>query len=240
MIVECPRCNARYRVDDNVAADEPTFKCSRCSHFFGHEAVAVVRAAKQAKDTPDEELPEPVVEAATPERSAPESAPTQATKPIAPPEPPPRRTPTRAARPEPDSLSLPFSSPRSREETSGDDLDLPADEQEFTLDAEEDPADSYALGATEPAADARPRFIRDEEEYRDAPARDRLRRPYLIFLGVLLLVFGNLALYLRNHPETAERFLASIPFAGRILVENRLLQSRVYLRDIEGVYQQIK
>jgi predicted Zn finger-like uncharacterized protein len=240
VIVECPRCNARYRVDDDVASDEPTFKCSRCSHFFGQEAVAVVRAAKQAKDTEADELAPPIVDDdadAAAETTLPEpTSPAFTPEPPIEPAPPPRRTPARN-RADPESLALPFSA-RPRDESPADELE--ADDREFTLDVEDEPSDEYALGATDPASDARPRFIRDSEEYAPTRSRDRVGRPYLIFLGVLLLVFGNLALYLRNHPDTAERFLASVPFAGRILVENRLLQSRVYLRDIEGVYQQIK
>ena len=243
MIVECPRCNARYRVDDDVASDEPTFKCSRCSHFFGQEAVAVVRAAKQAKGV---EADEPPVVGDDSEPAAVETPPPDPTSPAFAPEPPvepalpPRRTPARSNRADPESLSLPFST-RSRDESPADEIEATADDDpEFALDVEDEPSDDYALGAADPASDARPRFLRDSEEYAPQRSRDRVGRPYLIFIGVLLLVFGNLALYLRNHPDTAERFLASVPFAGRLLVENRLLQSRVYLRDIEGVYQQIK
>ena len=244
MIVECPRCNARYRVDDDVASDEPTFKCSRCSHFFGQEAVAVVRAAKQAKETEAEELGAPIVgddaEPPAAETTLPDPAsPAFAPEPPVEPAPPPRRTPARSNRADPESLSLPFST-RPRDELPADELEEADDDREFDLDVEDEPSDDYSLGATDPASDARPRFIRDSEEYAPQRSRDRVGRPYLIFIGVLLLVFGNLALYLRNHPDTSERFLASVPFAGRILVENRLLQSRVYLRDIEGVYQQIK
>jgi hypothetical protein len=57
---------------------------------------------------------------------------------------------------------------------------------------------------------------------------------------VLVLFYGNLALYLRNHVPTTERTLAGIPLFGRVLVEDRLLQSRVYLRDLEGVFHRVK
>src|SRR6516165_1642649 len=38
LIVECPRCRARYRVESEVLDQDQTFKCSRCSHIFAHEA----------------------------------------------------------------------------------------------------------------------------------------------------------------------------------------------------------
>lgn len=95
------------------------------------------------------------------------------------------------------------------------------------------------------AEDARqrhePRFVREATAYRfeAEPARSP-RRAYFLFLGVLLVVYGVFALDLHNHPDRAAKLIASIPIVGEVLAEDRLLQTRVQLEDVEGVFQQIK
>jgi predicted Zn finger-like uncharacterized protein len=219
VIVECPRCSARYRVEEEVLKDEPTFKCSRCSHIFSYEG---------GRSEPE---PEPEPE-------------------------PPRRP---AAGTSSESLSFAFADPSSPEPTRGvhtPPLPPPPppdfsrrgrgeeeEEEEFVFDddaAEEEPLTSEAE-AEEEDDDDEPRFVRGEDELRvEEEAQPRPLRPWIVFLGLLALLYANVALYMRNHPDEAIAALTRIPFAGRILTEDRLLQTRVLLEDVRGTYQRIK
>lgn len=251
MIVECPRCNARYRVDEEVVADEPTFKCSRCDHLFSHEAGAADLVTEPEPSDPEPVTPAPAaVDVEGGDEEEPAEAPDGAS---------PRgrrlgaRRPTRA---DSSSLSLPFatsqSEPGGPSTIDDDEVDLPprrgpstsGRERHFDFDHDEEHAiddDGDDDAAASDRSIGEPRFVRSfAASQAPVSSVDRLRRPVLIFLAVLLLFYGNLALYFRNHAAKAERSFASVPLFGRLLVENRLLQSRVYLRDLEGVFQRIK
>jgi predicted Zn finger-like uncharacterized protein len=228
VIVECPRCSARYRVEEEVLQDDPTFKCSRCSHIFPYEA--------EDRDR-EPELPDGSSLAQAPSEPASHGS-----------------AEVRSARP---SESLSFSFTTSGDATSmgssptravgshlgrghaldidrvGGTQDFGFGEEEFEeiADAAEDDVD----------APAEPRFVRGEDELRiEEVETHRPERPYLVFLLLVILLYGNLALYLRNHPAEAESLLTQVPLVGGALTEDRLLQTRIYLQDVEGVYQQIK
>lgn len=220
MIVECPRCRARYRVEEEILRDDPTFKCSRCSHVFPYES-----------ETPPAEVPPPF----------PEETPS------------PRSTAAKAAR-EDNSLSFSFAtdggeaSPATSPTaavppsvvTTASELSFDRDGEEFAFGEGEEDFDGTMPDAEEAPA-AQPRFIRGEDELRieEEPAH-RPERPYLVFLLLLVLLYGNLALYLRNHPAEAESAFSRIPVVGRSFTEDGLLQAKVDLQGIEGAYQQIK
>lgn len=66
MIVTCPNCGARYRLDVAVVARRARLKCAECSHRFvpsedidEDEAVAEVQAEMRAAATPAPEAPPP-------------------------------------------------------------------------------------------------------------------------------------------------------------------------------------
>jgi predicted Zn finger-like uncharacterized protein len=213
LIIECPRCRARYRVESDVLSQDQTFKCSRCSHIFAHEARGTLE-------------PEPVLEvrSAAPRResagggaeslaftfsSGAQSAP--ATPTAMPPLPLTRR-PVESA----------------QDYSFDEDVDLDS----ATRDADEEPV-------VEP--DDEPRFVRGEDDLRVEPEPRRAGgRPYLVYLGLLVVAYAIVALDLFNHPARAEKLLASVPIVGSVLSEDHLLQTRVQLQDVEGVYQQIK
>jgi hypothetical protein len=109
-----------------------------------------------------------------------------------------------------------------------DDLDAPPS----VVDDEPDPA-------VDP--DDEPRFVRGEDDLRVERERAASKgRPYLVYLSVLAIGYAILTLDLVNHPGRAEKLLASLPMVGSMLSEDHLLQTRVQLQDVEGVYQQIK
>lgn len=223
MIVECPRCSARYRVEAEILQDDPTFKCSRCSHIFPYEAEDPVSEAPEPPPTVEE--PEPL-----------------------------RRVPTKLSR---DDASLSFSfaggdgeAPvASRQVAAGEPhpavagprIEPDRDGEDFVFGEEEEFEDSPVEEEEAPDPDPQPRFVRGEDELRieEEPIR-RPERPYLVFLVLLILLYGNLALYLTNHPAEAEQALSRIPVAGPSLTEDRLLQTKIYLQEIDGAYQQIK
>ena len=228
MIVECPRCRARYRVEEDLLERDQTFKCSRCGHIFAHEAAETGQ--------PDASAPTPTHE--------PEPAP----------EPPPRPESRRPApRRDADSLSFSFSRAAEHGAVETVEHETPAIEERAAVGARAAAEDEFTFGDDgdqviddhdgrgSAVIDDEPRFVRGEEDLSVEESRGETGgRPYLVFLVALVVVYAIVALDLRNHPARAERLLASVPGIGEMLAEDNLLQTRVQLQDVEGVYQQIK
>jgi len=224
VIVECPRCRARYRVEADLLEQDQTFKCSRCGHIFAYQAESIAAAES---DPPAKTDPEPAPIAVAPPLAAPIAKP-EIVKP-----PPPRR--------DLDSLSFQFKPQEPQKEPEP----TPEPEEElddFTFE------DDGPVARTPPSPPPRkslirdePRFVRGEDDLReDEEDRGGAGRPYLVFLGGLVLVYGLLTLNLLNHPTQAEKLLASLPMVGEVLAEDHLLQIRIQLQDVDGAYHQIK
>jgi hypothetical protein len=206
-------------VESGLLERDQTFKCSRCSHIFAYEAdSAGDTAERRADDSPAPERDDrPAAEAKRP-----------------------------AAQKDAGSMSLPFSRPGTASDR--DSLPFrpppapPVDDREFSFDDEDRQqiADEEYADADEEAG-SEPRFVRDEENLRvEEKRRSAGGRPYLLFLTILVILYAILALDLSNHAAQAEKLLASMPLIGDVLAEDRLLQTRVRLQDVEGAYQQIK
>lgn len=251
MIVECPRCRARYRVESELLEQDQTFKCSRCGHVFAYEAEA---AAPTQPVTPPQPPRPPRIE--SPPRFEPPVVPPPAEPPsaVGPPDPDPEDDP-----PDPrpaESLSFSFP-PRGATEPEGS-----ADEEhEIEHDRESsrpafvprEPAHEFAFGdederftdhdedEPEIRRDDQPRFVRGEDELR-IPEEESTNptRFYLTFLAALVIAYAIVSLDLLNHPARAERLLAAVPLVGDTISQDQLLQIKVHLEDVEGVYQQIK
>jgi predicted Zn finger-like uncharacterized protein len=239
LIVECPRCRARYRVETGVLERDQTFKCSRCHHIFAYES-------ESASAVPEPFEPSRAASPPSPEPRGPE-----------PPRAETRKSPERR---DDDSLSFSFSrpSPTTTEESStvGEAPNAapsqsppPTGDRDFSFvedDAQYDSSDptDEELDAGSGEHDLRsdePRFVRGEEQLRveEESGRDP-GRPYLLYLAILVILYAILALDLLNHPAQAAKLLASVPIVGNMLAEDHLLQIRVQLQDVEGAYQQIK
>ncbi|MBI2962911.1 MAG: zinc-ribbon domain-containing protein [Deltaproteobacteria bacterium] len=240
MIVECPRCRARYRVEAELLEHDQTFKCSRCSHVFAYEVEEAdsgpvrgdAAAAAEVVASPPPALPPGAArgEARKPEArderslsfrfSSPEDPSRGLAEPEGPDEvpaaPPPLEQPAVAA--PPPSAASDFSFRDDEEEPP---LDPPSDDDEDLVDE--------------------PRFVRGEDELRIQPeeAHDPTRS-YLVFLAVLVIVYAIFTLDLLNHPARAEKLLAGVPLVGDVLAQDHLLQIKVQLQDVAGAYQQIK
>lgn len=232
MIVECPRCNARYRVEEEVLRDDPTFKCSRCSHIFAYEGGGEAPVAER-RDAGASPPPVPGEETASPPRGA--------------------AVARERSRPVQESMSFSFAGRDGgrvarAEEPSWTDEEPSWRPPEPPPAPPREPQDDLAFdddvepqAATGPFVDHEPRFVRGEDELRvEEEVRGATGRSYLVFLGLLLLLFGNVALYLRNHPRTAFALAAEVPILGPMINEDRLLHTKIDLRDLEGSYQQIK
>ena len=239
MIVECPRCRARYRVEAGVLDRDQTFKCSRCSHVFAYES-------ESASD-----VPEPLEISRTPPQPVSESL-----------RPEPSRGETRkpGERRDGDSLSFSFSRPNAAtsEASSAEPPSIapaqrppqgPPTDRDFSFveddehDDSSDPTDDelVAGSAEHDLRSDEPRFVRGEEELRveEGNGYDPAR-PYLLYLTILVILYAILALDLLNHPAQTAKLLASVPIIGNMLAEDHLLQTRVQLQDVEGAYQQLK
>jgi predicted Zn finger-like uncharacterized protein len=226
LIVECPRCRARYRVESEVLVQDQTFKCSRCSHIFAHEAPSTVE---------------------------PEAVPQ---KPLVAPLPQARHTETRREPPRHDAESLAFTFSSAAQPAAAAAEPIPthpppaprrvvaqAPDYSFDDDDVEGPL-SVVEDKSEPEPvdpDDEPRFVRGEDDLRvERETAASSGRPYLVYLSVLVIGYAILTLDLLNHPARAEKLLASVPMVGSMLSEDHLLQTRIQLQDVEGVYQQIK
>jgi predicted Zn finger-like uncharacterized protein len=238
LIVECPRCRARYRVESDVLAQDQTFKCSRCSHIFAHEAQSAIEStAPQVKplESPPLQIPPPELhrEGATLQKAS------------------------ESRRADGESLPFRFSSAQQTAAASVETVLPPSPPpplsgqavepaRDYSFDDEADPESAAKVVDDEPAIDSiepddEPRFVRGEDDLRVEPAPvGRSGRAYVIYLAVLVIGFAILTLDLLNHPARAEKLLAAVPIVGGMLSEDHLLQTRIQLQDVEGAYQQIK
>jgi predicted Zn finger-like uncharacterized protein len=239
VIVECPRCRARYRVESGLLERDQTFKCSRCSNVFAYQAeTGTPPPDPPLLRQPPEPPPAPVRPAAPPEpsRARPEQAPDG------------RKAgslsftfskPLEAARAEQELLdepTPPVEAPTPERST------IPPGERDYSFDVAEEKGPEFDEDPApdEPPSDE-PRFVRGEEELRiQHEEATNPTRPYLLFLGMVVVAYAILTLDFRNHPARAERLLSSVPMLGDVLAQDHLLQIKVHLQDVEGAYQEIK
>jgi predicted Zn finger-like uncharacterized protein len=233
VIVECPRCRARYRVESDLLDQDQTFKCSRCGHIFAYQADSAgsdvaVATASEASLSESESSPlaaedeEPRMAAPPPEPAKPEMQ-----KPV--------------IRKDADSLSFEF---KPAETPKAPTTNEPAEHDLDDFTFEEEPIVKKEAAKPDPRRGtfgAEPRFVRGEDDLREEDEdRGNAGRPYLGFLAALVIVYALFALNLLNHPAQAEKLLGNVPVIGDVLAEDHLLQIRIQLQDVEGAYHQIK
>ncbi|MEA2626154.1 MAG: hypothetical protein QOD06_2199 [Candidatus Binatota bacterium] len=264
MIVECPRCNARYRVEEDVVREEPTFKCSRCGNLFAFELLESPPGSRTTAPMARTETARGT-ERIVPERESADAGATIGrrsdngeTLPFpfgAPAAPPPAETSPAPSTTEPPTPAAELSLDLDRREDGeserqiDDDVDLELpdgddDDDRFELGSEDLEAHDLESDDEEPLEPdvVEPRFVRDDSRFAlgDPAASGSPVRGYLVFVALLLLCYGNLALYLKNHPNWTAEAVAAVPAIGGFLGGNRMLQSRVDLQNLEGTYQSIK
>jgi predicted Zn finger-like uncharacterized protein len=260
VIVECPRCRARYRVEAGLLDEDQTFKCSRCGHIFAYQAETAAAHPSASPPAPHDEAkaePEFDVGRSEPLEPTPSDADDSvvAAPPPPPPPPPPPELRPQIEPPKPDikrtmpradsdSLSFEFKSSQPAKPASERPPANEPDEHElddFTFEDEPVVTKRPEPPPRAPSIGDEPRFLRGEDDLREEQTeRASAGRPYLAFLVALVIVYALFALNLLNHPAQAEKLLANIPVIGEVLAVDHLLQIRVQLQDVDGAFQQIK
>ena len=220
MIVECPACHTRYRINDSATLNESTlFECSqdRCRQVFpcapelfksGHpeESENSIFVGFQTED--DSSPSEPLEE--TP------LLPHQQASPIA------LQTKTAPSSPLP-------AQPAAREL-----LDSFDEEEDFSLSEEEDPpfplVAAHVHAKPEPVAEE---FISYRK--RVQPVTDTLSPNILFaFLGILLLGYALLGVYGRMNIEGTETMLARLPLIGPRFIASQFSAHHIALSDLKS------
>lgn len=216
MIIECPYCSTRFRLDDaRLKNRRAMLKCSRCQHIFPTPSAA--RVANPAEDVEDEDEPLP-------------------TPPLATTPPPPRRRPPAEV-----NLSLPFDadeeSSETRERHAASDepfsLGTPARSRRRSrrsdeFDVDEPPEELFDSEGAPPSR---------EEETSNGLAVSV--GTVIFFLIVVVSAYAALAVSLRNNPDWAQQLAQNMPFVGSG-TRDRLLTRKVVLAKVEGSYEHIK
>lgn len=255
MIVECPRCRARYRVESGLLEQDQTFKCSRCNHIFAHEAEAAAPTPPLPShseprppwaEPPVARKPGPDVPSASPPLVIRHEDPPLAPRDVSHAESlslafPARDQPKDQADGEPEPPPRPVFVDKGPPNAASREFSFGEDDQDDRFSDRGGDRDDDGEGARDRATDDQPRFVRGEDELRihDEESTNPTRS-YLVFLGALMLAYAILALDLLNHPARAEKLLAAVPIVGDTIAQDQLLQIKVHLEDVEGVFQQIK
>src|SRR5215472_15311971 len=215
MIIECPHCQTRFRLDPAQLADSRSLlKCARCRHLFpipGHSPPAHPRPTPAPRgqnlaftfDDDDEwHAPELAPEGVPEDQfSLNGRAAEAADPPPPPPVPPPRPV-----------VAAPAPRPRRQE------LELFRDDDDFT--------------------DEQPDTAEDEDE----PMRDGGRislRSVFVFLVLVVSGYGTMTWTLLDDPDWAGRLTRSLPVIGKE-VRERAVGQDVALIEVEGRYERTK
>ena len=250
MIIQCPYCNTRFQLDESrLSGAHPMLKCSRCRHIFPGPTPPA-GASVTPKTTPD----------ATP--TSPTPKPPAATEnlsftfsPSPGKEPPGKEPDLTIDEPEPEfhlgteeddptELAIPETSPPPEPEPSTS--QRPVRHESAPAPRRPGPKKSDDFGD-----DAFPDEFHDEIEEQlqsefDEPFEEEAPmprgisvRPVIVFLGLVVGVYGVVAWTLRANPAVADSLFRKLPFISS-LTEDRLLNRKIVLSDVTGGYQRIK
>lgn len=210
MIIECPHCHTRFRLDPSQLSDSRSMlKCTRCRHVFPapahpHPARPGAKPAPRqenlsfAFDDDDWHAPDAPVEDVPEEQfllNVPDPDPAPPPSPAPPAAAPPRRAPTRD------------------DHQFGDDL-LVDDDDRFTDDGAEEDAD-------------------------EPPAAGIGIRSIFVFLILVVCGYGALTWTLLDDPDWAARLARTLPLIGKD-VRERTVGEEVGLIEVQGRYERTK
>lgn len=241
MIVECPTCHTRYRINDSATLNESTlFECTqdRCREVFpcapelfnglpqpeseGQFPVDILRTDDDADQDEPFVVPPPV-----PHQLAPS---------------PPARTTARTPAPQTGMLGLappvqPTVQPQS---------DFFEDEEEgFSFTGEEEGKQEEKPPIPSGPSPTKPRiYMRPEPPAREpAPSRKQVQpgeeptlslKVIFVFLGSLLLAYTFLSLYGRLNIESTEAILARLPLIGPRFIASQFSAQHITLSDLKS------
>ncbi len=222
VIVQCPHCSTRYRVDEErITRENPAFKCSRCKTVFlrhpdqrGHTVATRVPAARSA-NRQTEELKTgtlPFVRAAASGQAQ------QAT-------------------------GGPEDRERQEDAQKSDAAKASAaGAQNSTSEAAtQDPVQPPPAGTNQ--AHLRPWVTRDWVESPSGALMQQRHSSFKAVCGTITAILIShflLAFYLKSSYARAEGFFSAIPLVGKALVEERALACKITLRQVRGNYEIIK
>lgn len=219
MIIECPYCTTRFRLDErSLGASRPTtLRCSQCRRTF----------APPPRADPDADDDDLSFEYDDDSESVADAEDTDTTEDEVSLEPPRGRS--RA-----EQLILP-SSRRS-----------PRDDSQHSLFGDDDEDDDYSIGDSA-ARDAQ--FEQDfiggdeDDEYFDDGESDVSQpvqiRPLLVFVALVVVGYAALTWTLRTNPDWARNLMQQMPVLGSEVDANRLGRA-VVLEDLRGRYERTK
>jgi predicted Zn finger-like uncharacterized protein len=219
VIVECPACHTRYRINDSAALSESSlFECTRCHKVFPCPPELLK----------SEELAPPPVDLAPPLDNPPgDELPATGPSPLEPTTPGAPRT-----------AQTPPSSPRSSPPVtlsartplgSFDEIDefSLADEEELTYPPAEVHQPQETETEAEHAVSFRPRTR--------PPTEATLSHKLLFgFLGMLVLGYALLGVYGRTHIEKTEGLLAQLPLIGPRFIASQFSEQNISLSDLKS------
>ena len=219
MIVECPACHTRYRINDSAALSESSiFECTqdRCHKRFP----CPPELLKSGTPEPQTDLASPLKDLSGDELPTNGSLLPQPTTKEAP---LPQTSP-------PSPRSSPRVSSFARE--SLESLDEPgefslADEEEFT----HPPLDLHQPQEVDAEADHSVPF----RSYVHSPLGTTLPHKIIFgFLGILMLGYAFLSIYGRTHIEETEGFLAQLPVIGPRFIADQFSAQNISLSDLKS------
>jgi predicted Zn finger-like uncharacterized protein len=228
MIIECPHCGTRFRLEAQLSDSRSMLKCARCRRVFPApgQAAAPRRPRRPPADDnmsfsfdDDDEWRAPELTSDdVPEDAFLLNAPAEPTA-VAPAR--PRRP--RAAPAVPEQESLRFDDPKEEDE------DAAADEGPAVDDVEELYADPSITRRAAPA-----RAAAEEERGGGISVRS-----VFVFLAVVVCGYGALTWSLLDDPDWATRLTQSIPVIGASL-RDVSAGDEVALVDVHGRYERTK
>ena len=220
MIVECPACHTRYRINDSAALSESSiFECTqdRCRKRFP----CPPEFLKSGTLNPQTDLAPPLDDLSEDERPTNGSLLAQ---PI--------------TKEEPQVAQPPLSSPRSSPPVSPsarEPLDSFDEPDEFSLADEEEltypPIDLYQPQEAEIEADQSVPF-RSRAQY--SPEAALSHKILFGFLGILTLGYALLGVYGRTHVEETEGLLAQLPVIGPRFIASQFSAQNIGLSDLKS------
>jgi len=232
MIIECPYCETRFRLDEKaLAGRRPALRCSRCKRTF---PLPVAPPDDDLSFEYDDEpgWDEPEIPSASPTTGVDRQFSFPVTSSTEPTDEPATTEPAAADRDD-------------RESTAADQPPLFADEDSGGVDRSDDAEDAWdeqlELGDDFGASDPEPDYlldpeVPDEDDDVSAPVQTRA---ILVFLA---LVVGGYALFgwtLRSNPGWTTSVVRQVPLLGSEL-EAAELGKDIELRELRGRYERTK
>jgi predicted Zn finger-like uncharacterized protein len=234
VIVQCPYCATRYRIDSaRLSGPSPQLKCSRCDHVFPAPAAKGSTTASPAAEK-------------KPGRPRTEKAPSPAEESLTLPF---------------EEASWKAEADEELPGPAGEELSLPDSDEEFTLGdtepaASEAPWPEVVTAAAEtdeappkaapravrrvaPPAEPRPRAARNSRRVVERDVERGKVVVVMLFLTATVAAYSVLTATLFTDPALWDRWLGNLPWVGT-LRDDRLLTRKVALSEVTGSYQRIK